>query len=146
MLPITVGIMGIAITVALHALATSLIVRFLKRFGTRIRQCCGGRGRSLVISITAVFLALKHYLDVVLWAIAYRFCCGADAFAEFNDAVYFSSVTYTSLGYGDIVLEGNWRLLCGIQAMNGILLFAWSTAILITIVRQIWSDDFKSNE
>ena len=89
----------------------------------------------------AAALSIKHYVDIILWAIAYRNFAGQDQFEDFGTAVYFSSITYTSLGYGDIVLSGHWRILCGIQAMNGILLFGWSTALIFVVVQRMWFED-----
>ena len=53
-------------------------------------------------------------------------------------ALYFSTVTYTTLGYGDVVLTPPWRVLASLEAANGILLFGWTTAFLFMVVRRIW--------
>ena len=83
---------------------------------------------------------------MVLWAAAYWVLGGTEHFDGFASAVYFSSITYTSLGYGDIVLTNSWRLICGAQAMNGILLFGWSTALMFYLVQRLWcSDDDEGN-
>ena len=83
-------------------------------------------------------LAIKHYLDIVLYAFGYWFFENASQLEDYESALYFSSVTYTTLGYGDIVLTDGWRLLCGLQAMNGTLLFGWSTALLFLLVQRLW--------
>jgi hypothetical protein len=44
-------------------------------------------------------------------------------------------VTFTTLGYGDVVVEGSWRLLASFQAANGIILFGWTTALLVAVIR-----------
>lgn len=60
-----------------------------------------------------------------------------------------NKVTFTTLGYGDIVLGPEWRLLSGIEAINGIVLFGWSTAFLFAIVQRSWKevhlDELKKN-
>src|SRR5512134_1141270 len=58
--------------------------------------------------------------------------------ADWNTAVYFSIVTMTSVGYGDVILSGDWRLLAAFQAMNGMLLFGLTTAFLFTVLQQCW--------
>ena len=141
MIPIIVGIVGIAITVALHAIATTFIVHLLKTYAISSHQRFGRYARPFIIGFTAAALAVKHFVDIGLWAIAYQNFAGPDQFEDFEAAVYFSSVTYTSLGYGDVVLTGSWRILCGIQAMNGILLFGWSTALLFLLVQRMWFAD-----
>ena len=55
----------------------------------------------------------------------------------FEEALYFSTVTFASLGYGDIVLSPRWRLVSAIEAANGVILFAWSTAFLLMITRRL---------
>ncbi|MEM9659316.1 MAG: potassium channel family protein, partial [Planctomycetota bacterium] len=64
---------------------------------------------------------------------------GFEEFKELQTALYFSAATYTTLGYGDIVIEDEmWRLLAGLEAVNGMLLVGWSTAMLYFIVQRIW--------
>lgn len=138
MIPLVVGIAGLAITVALHAIATTLILGLFKRYALPHHQRVGTASRPVILGLTAAALAVKHYLDIVLWALGFWFFAGHEEFASFESAVYFSSVTYTTLGYGDIVLTNRWRLVCGVEAMNGILLFGWSTALLFLLVQHLW--------
>ena len=58
----------------------------------------------------------------------------------FEEATYFSVVTFTTLGYGDMTLhDHDWRLLSGIEALNGILLVGWTTALLFLVVQRSWA-------
>jgi len=61
-----------------------------------------------------------------------------DVFSSFTDAWYFSMITFTSLGYGDITLTERWHLLSGIEAINGIMLIGWSTAMMYSLIQQIY--------
>ena len=144
--PIIIGIAGIAITVALHAITTSLLIYVYSRSPIEVHIRIPMRRKALLLGLAATVLAVKHYLDIVLWAVAYWTMGHNLQFDDFETAVYFSSVTYTTLGYGDIVPTGTWRVLCGIQAMNGILLFGWSTALLIMLVQQIWFREVNPQE
>ena len=146
LLPLTVGLSVILITVGLHAVATTQAIYLLKKYGKKRVQNAGIQSKPLILGVTGVFLSVKHYIDIILWAVAYWIFAGAEHFANFEDAVYFSSVTYTTLGYGDVTLSDKWRLLCGIQAMNGVLLFGWSTAILFYLVQRFWSEERKKTE
>ena len=59
------------------------------------------------------------------------------ALESFDVALYFSTVTFSSLGYGDIVLAPCWRIFGAIEAANGLILFAWSTAFLLSLMSRI---------
>ena len=141
MISLTVGLIGIAVTVALHAIATSLIALMFRSYAIESHARIRTTSRPLIIGVIAVGLAIKHYLDMFLWACAYWALARDEHFESFSDALYLSSVTYTSLGYGDLTLTGDWRLICGIQAMNGIMLFGWSTALLFFIVQRFWAEE-----
>ena len=74
-----------------------------------------------------MLLALAHLVDIALWALLYCLC---GEFAEFEGAYYHSAVNFSTLGYGDIVMSIRWRLLGPLEAMNGIVMFSLSTALL----------------
>ena len=81
-----------------------------------------GKELPAIIS-TAVTLLMLHVVEVVVWAVAYRVLDPISSLDTFEKAMYFSVVTFTTLGYGDITLpEQEWRMLSGIEALNGILL------------------------
>ena len=145
MIPLAIGFVGIAVTVGLHAFVTSFVASALNNYGLALHSRFEKKARALILGGTAVCLAVKHYIDILLWAAAYWYFAGHEQFDSFESAVYFSSVTYTSLGFGDIVLSGSTRLICGIQAMNGILLFGWSTALLFFLVQRFWSEEAGTN-
>jgi hypothetical protein len=76
---------------------------------------------------------------VVVWALAYLLVLPGDHLDAFEKAAYFSVVTFTTLGYGDITLvEHEWRLLSGVEALNGSLLVGWTTALLFLVVQRSW--------
>ncbi len=53
-------------------------------------------------------------------------------------SLYFSTVTFTTVGYGDIVLGIEWRQLATFEAMNGWIIFGWTTALIITVVERLY--------
>lgn len=128
----------IALTVIIHALGTTALVRYL---ATRFLDEDGNwSSRRVHVALTsaAVFLVFLHALEIIIWAIVYKALVPVGELANFEAAVYFSFVTFTTLGYGDITLSEVYRLLSGIQALNGILLVGWSTALMFSIVQKIW--------
>ena len=133
-----IGLLLIAATIVIHAIGTARWVRFV---GKRYIDADGGFfvDRWLrVLSGTGLVLVALHVVQILLWAMTYRAFLPAGELEDFETAVYFSFVTFTTLGYGDITLSKGWRLLSGIEAMNGILLVGWSTAILFSVVQRIW--------
>jgi len=132
-----IGSALIAITVVIHAAGTTAWVRYLgKKFaGTSPPS---GPGATLVLVNTALVVFVLHALEIIVWAGAYQLLLPAHELASFEEAVYFSFVTFTTLGYGDITLSEGWRLLSGIESLNGILLVGWTTAMIFAVVQNIW--------
>jgi hypothetical protein len=82
---------------------------------------------------TVPVLMLAHFSEVMVWSLAYVIVDAAPAGA---DPVYFAFVNYTTLGYGDVIPVQRWRLLGPITAMNGVLMFGWSTAVIFEVLRR----------
>lgn len=88
-----------------------------------------------------LFFTLLHSFQTWLWASVYMLIPETNAlFSSFSEAWYFSLVTFTSLGYGDLTLSENWRILSGIEAINGIMLIGWSTAMMYSLIQQIFKN------
>lgn len=134
---ILIGSALIAITVLIHAIGTSAWVRYLSQKYVTDRHW-SGRQSMLVLVYTALIILALHTLEIVIWAITYKNLVPINELASFEEAVYFSIVTFTSLGYGDITLSEGWRLLSGIEALNGIILVGWSTAMIFAVVQHVW--------
>jgi hypothetical protein len=62
----------------------------------------------------------------------------ADVLPDFETAIYFSLTSYTTVGYGDVVLPASWRILGPVEAGVGILMFGWSTGIMVTALTRIY--------
>lgn len=134
------GMFLVAATVTIHAVGSTFLIQYLAR---RLADADGyiKKGNVLhAVTLTAHVLILLHVLEVVLWALAYLLVVPGDPLATFEKAVYFSVVTFTTVGYGDITLtEHDWRLLSGIEALDGIFLVGWSTALLFMVVQRSWT-------
>jgi voltage-gated potassium channel len=133
-----VAILLVAGTVGIHAVGTTLLLRHLAGAVLRIKDRLTFVHRMILTASTALFLLSLHVCEVVLWAVAYSILPGLESLRAFPDAVYFSCTTFTTLGYGDITIVGKWRFLSGVEAMNGILLFGWSTAMLFALIQHLW--------
>jgi hypothetical protein len=87
---------------------------------------------AVMIATVSVLMA-AHIAEVVVWSFAYMMVGIAPPGA---DLVYFAFVNYTTLGYGDVTPIERWQLLGPMTAMNGVLLFGWSTAVIFAVLRK----------
>jgi hypothetical protein len=89
-----------------------------------------------VMIATVSVLMTAHAAEVIAWALAYLI---VDAVPASANLVYFAFVNYTTLGYGDVIPVERWQLLGPITAMNGVLMFGWSTAVIFEVLRRTMS-------
>lgn len=117
--------------IAIHAVVMAAVVDIARR----VLQWERRRPQlwlAAVMVATVGVLMVAHVAEVAVWALAYRIVNAAPPEA---DVLYFAFVNYTTLGYGDIVPVERWRLLGPMAAMNGVLLFGWSTAVIFEVLR-----------
>jgi hypothetical protein len=88
--------------------------------------------------LLAGWIVLLHLVEIAVWGVFYVW---QEAMPDLQSALYFSAVTYTTTGYGDLVLPQDWRLLGAIEALTGILMCGWSTGFFFAIVSRIHADD-----
>jgi len=88
------------------------------------------RGARLFIMV-AIWIVMLHLFEISVWALVYFW---RGAIEDVQTAFYFSAVTYTTTGYGDVLLPHDWRLAGGVEALTGILMCGWSTAFFFAIV------------
>jgi hypothetical protein len=93
------------------------------------------RGSGLFVVIAA-WMILLHLLEITVWAAFYSW---KGAMAGMQSALYFSAVTYTTTGYGDLVLPPEWRLLGGVEALTGILMCGWSTGFFFAVASRLYN-------
>src|SRR5262245_22113062 len=117
-----------AICVTVHAAGLAAALENLRSFGARAMSFW--RSTWLFV-IVAVWIVLLHLVEISVWALAYFF---DRAIGDVQTAFYFSAVTYTTTGYGDVLLPSDWRLGGGVEALTGILMCGWSTAFFFALV------------
>lgn len=144
LISILLGVCLAIVTIIVHATGTSFLIALLRR--KREIALASRMGELNVLAFTAVALLVIHTVETVIWAVTYFWVVKGETFRTLEDAVYFSTVTFTALGYGDLVLTGQWRMLSAFQAMTGLLIFGWSTALLFAVVQRIWRDKFPEGE
>ena len=130
-----VGGAASAFNIAIHALVMMIVVRVAQAKGTKSNS----HSSLLLIAVmipTVSVLMVTHAIEVMVWSLVYLMFEAAPADA---DLVYFAFVNYTTLGYGDITPVARWRLLGPMAALNGVLLFGWSTAVIFEVLRKALS-------
>jgi hypothetical protein len=129
---LTVGAVCCLVNIAIHAAIMAWVVVAARR-ASRATQGLGAARRQIaVMSATVLVLLIAHALEVGVWALVYRLV----NLVPVGDGFYFAFVNYTTLGYGDILPAPEWRMLGPITAMNGVLMFGWSTAVIFEVLRR----------
>ena len=135
---IAIGSFLVCLTIVIHAFGSMAWVGFLmRRYTDKAGEWKLQDTIPVLVSTGGVLLVL-HVVEITLWAATYRALPAITELETLEKAIYFSMVTFTTLGYGEITLGPEWRLLSSIEAMNGILLFGWSTALLFSVIQRTW--------
>ena len=118
--------------IAIHAFVMAWVVQ-------AARSLAGRRSVSrplflpcMMIGVVSILMA-AHSAEILVWGLAYSLTGAAPPEAN---PVYFAFVNYTTLGYGDILPVESWQMLGPITAMNGVLMFGWSTAVIFEVLRR----------
>jgi hypothetical protein len=132
--PLLVGAGVLLVSLLCYGVATAHIVHVVVRL---IRGGYAGLGfwkNVVVMTIVTLITAAMHLTQIALWAVILLVC---GEISSFEQAFYVSAENYTALGYGDVILSGPWRLLGPLEAINGLLLFGLSTAVLFAVMSHL---------
>jgi hypothetical protein len=124
----------VAATVLIHLAGLSILVAVMRKRSTGRTRSAAMVHQGVAIMTAAFGLFALHTVEI--WAYAGLYLL-LGALPDFEQALYFSTSTYVTLGYGDIVLPIQWRILGAIEGANGILLLGWSTAFFVSIINRI---------
>lgn len=130
-----IGSLMMAITTAIHASLMTAMMRLLEN-RTRNQKDRAALARLYVVVESILMIFVATLLEASAWAAAYLML---GAISGMEPALYFSVVTFTTVGYGDVVLTPEWRLLGSFEAVNGIIMFGWSTALVIAAVQRVYT-------
>jgi hypothetical protein len=122
-----------ALTVIIHLLGLSLLIAATNRH-TRLQPESALWRRMTVLVGVSFGLFILHSVEIWSYAILYD---AVGATPSFEDALYFSTASYATMGYGDLTLPKSWRLLGAIEGANGVILLGWSTAFFVSVVGRI---------
>ena len=119
--------------IAIHAIVMAAVLRVARATSERATSHQSLR-LIVVMTATVSVLMAAHIAEVVAWSTAYAI---VDVAPPGTDLIYFAFVNYTTLGYGDVTPLQRWSLLGPMTAMNGVLLFGWSTAVNFAVLRAV---------
>ena len=123
-----------ATCVIVQSLGMLVLIRWL----SRVRRILESRSTYLRVALLLrlfVGIVLLHLVQVGLWAVVFW---RAEELPNVETALYFSLATYTTIGFGDVVVGPGWRVLAGIEGLTGILLVGWSTAFVFAVVNRMY--------
>jgi hypothetical protein len=126
-----------ALCVVIHAASVTTAVTWVRR-----QPAIGDRFWvwTWLFIILAGWMVAIHLVEIAAWAVLYVWL---DAIPDLQAALYFSAVTYTTTGYGDVVLPMEWRLVGGIEALTGILMCAWSSGFFFAVVSRMFQTEAR---
>lgn len=121
----------VVLTVIMHLLGLAFLARALR----------AGQGLPVslrlapIIMLIAAAIGLFAIHTVEIWSFAALYLV-LQAAPDFEQALYFSTVTYASIGYGDVLVAKPWRILGAIEGAAGVIMLGWSTAFLVSLLAQ----------
>jgi branched-subunit amino acid transport protein AzlD len=131
---ILIGCLLIVITILIHSAVTRYII-FLVHKQNHPEHKHLKYPKEYWVAAMVLIMFVAAIIESSIWAVSYMV---VNAVPAFEHAFYFSIVTFTTLGYGDITLNESWRLLASFEAAVGIIIFGWSTAIVMSVVQKLY--------
>lgn len=135
---IVIGSLLMIANLGIQVIVFSLLIRYFIR---RLESSTGDGYPTVstdgwILSVVMAFLLLGHLFQFATWALLF---VSLGEFQDFATAFYHSTVNFTSLGYGDIVMSEGRRLLGALEAANGVLMFGLSAGIILSVMNQLFS-------
>lgn len=133
-----IGALIIGLTVVIHAVALDRLMELLERIGPVTYKQYKKHWKVLMLTTTVLGVFMAHIVQIWLWAFFYL---SVGALPDLEVALYFSASSFTTVGFGDVFLDKQWRLMSAFEAANGFILFGWSTAFIFEVMSKLYKDD-----
>ena len=141
LIPLLVGCATVFVTMTIQISAVVQMLRYLFKVVSETDAGPVSKGKtSYVISVIMVILFVGHMVQAAVWALLFE---SLGEFEDFATAFYHSLVNFASLGYGDIVMSEQWRLLGAIEASTGVLMFGLSAGAMLSIMSFVLTHDTR---
>ena len=137
--PLALSSLLVVITLVIHLFGLMGLMRVMRARARDLRPMESAAGQTLMVLLVVLGLFAIHTVQIWLYAIVYD---ALGVVPTFEAALYYSICSFTTVGYGDVVLDADWRLMGAIESANGFLLLGWSTAFLISVVSRLRSIEF----
>lgn len=128
------GTAFLSLCVILHVVLVSKAVEAVPLVAKKIKFLHSNWHMPVLVGVTLAMVVFSHTVQVWIWAITFMW---RDAFSDWSTSVYFSIITYTTLGYGDVTLGPEHRVYASFAAVTGLLSFGLSTAFLVGLVTRV---------
>ena len=121
----------VSVCLIIHLVGIMLMAEWLLRRRDYFEQSPTKRHFALLIVTLSAGILFLHLMQTSLWALFYY---AQDLFSDFETSLYFSMVSFTTIGYGDVLLPRRWRLLGVIEGFSGVLLCGVSTGFMFAVL------------
>jgi voltage-gated potassium channel len=132
-----------AVTVFIHGAGTMTAAGRVARLWARDGNVHRRLATELLMAQLVGMLILFHLAEALVWALFYLLI---GTLPDLESAAYFSLTSYTTVGYGDVVLPEPWRLLGPLESTVGVLMLGWSTGVLVAVIGTIYRQLLQSPE
>lgn len=129
-----------ALCVVIHAIGVASALRWLQR---RPDPAPRFWPWTRLFVRVAGWIVVFHLIEIAVWAL---FFFWEKAMVDLPSALYFSAVTYTTTGYGDLLLPKEWWMMGGVEALTGILMCGWSTGFFFAVVNRVMARSLRTTE
>jgi hypothetical protein len=140
-LNIVTGLAMMVLTIIIHAVFMVVGMKIARWRRSHFGDVRKETVKAVLLSGLTIWLFLAIVIEAGLWAVLYLFNPLITTLPDLETAFYFSMVTFTTLGFGDVVLTGQWRTLASIQAANGVIIFGWTTALVFYYIQHIYKEE-----
>lgn len=124
----------VSVCVAVHGLGMVFGLRWVKRKRPAHHHHFGLAAMFWILVRVVYGLLLLHLAQITAWALLYRW---VGCLPDFATAFYYSATSYSTVGFGDVVPDGHWRIMGSVEAVTGVLMFGWSTGVLFSVVNHL---------
>ena len=136
------GTAMIIITVIFHVAGLVYLASLLKRVAPSLARMSAKVSTMSLLALAMLVIIGIHTIEAWAWATLFY---QLGEFSDLKRSLYFSVVTSTTLGYGDVTLSEHWQLLGTFEAMGGLILFGASTAFLLGMMRHLFEEESKAD-